>query len=38
MLSLQGDRGVILMEQTGSKGYALIARGHRSDTDGADRK
>ena len=26
------------MEQIGSKEYALIARGHMSDTDGADRK
>ena len=38
MASLQGNRRVILMDQTGSKGYALIARGQRSDTDGADRK
>ena len=27
MPSLQGDTGVILMEQTGSKGCGLAARG-----------
>ena len=38
MPSLQGDRGVILVAQTGSKGCALIVRGQRSETGGADRK